>query len=141
MVQPEMHNGSGHSRIVTQARVYLTALSERLRNVPVPRGTTFRRIVADQGVSAGNVCYHFAGSTGRRNTGVTERRCPLYPKQQTFTETCVTSANGMVRPCSCPASDRNWQGAPKTRSTPCPIHSTLQLPWLASISARTHSTS
>ena len=31
-----------------------------------------------------------------------------------------TSANGMVRPCSCPASDRSWQGAPKTRSTPCP---------------------
>ncbi len=28
------------------------------------------------------------------------------------------SANGMVRPCSCPASDRSWQGAPKTRSTP-----------------------
>ena len=25
----------------------------------------------------------------------------------------------MVRPCSCPASDRSWQGAPKTRSTPC----------------------
>ena len=22
----------------------------------------------------------------------------------------------MVRPCSCPASDRSWQGAPKTRS-------------------------
>ena len=31
----------------------------------------------------------------------------------------ATSANGMVRPCSCPASDRSWQGAPKTRSTPC----------------------
>jgi hypothetical protein len=28
------------------------------------------------------------------------------------------SDNGMVRPCSCPASDRSWQGAPKTRSTP-----------------------
>src|SRR5271168_2326803 len=28
------------------------------------------------------------------------------------------SANGMVRPCSCPASKRCWQGAPKTRSTP-----------------------
>jgi len=26
---------------------------------------------------------------------------------------------GMVRPCSCPASKRSWQGAPKTRSTPC----------------------
>ena len=22
-------------------------------------------------------------------------------------------------PCSCPASDGSWQGAPKTRSTPC----------------------
>ena len=29
------------------------------------------------------------------------------------------SGNGMVRPCSCPASDRSWQGEPKTRSTPC----------------------
>src|SRR5262249_24567958 len=29
------------------------------------------------------------------------------------------SANGMVRPCSGPASKRSWQGAPKTRSTPC----------------------
>ena len=29
------------------------------------------------------------------------------------------SVNGMVRPCSCPASKRSWQGAPKTRSTPC----------------------
>ena len=26
------------------------------------------------------------------------------------------SVNGMVRPCSCPASKRSWQGAPKTRS-------------------------
>ena len=26
------------------------------------------------------------------------------------------SANGMGRPCSCPAGDRSWQGAPKTRS-------------------------
>ena len=25
----------------------------------------------------------------------------------------------MVRPCSCPASDGSWPGAPKTRSTPC----------------------
>ena len=29
------------------------------------------------------------------------------------------SANGMVRPCSGPASMRSWQGARKTRSTPC----------------------
>ena len=29
------------------------------------------------------------------------------------------TANGMVRPCSCPASDGSWQGAPKPRSTPC----------------------
>src|SRR6478752_767000 len=29
------------------------------------------------------------------------------------------SACGSIRPCSCPASKRNWQGAPKTRSTPC----------------------
>ena len=32
------------------------------------------------------------------------------------------SGNGMVRPCSCPASKRCWQGAPKTRSTPCLRH-------------------
>ena len=32
------------------------------------------------------------------------------------------TANGMVRPCSCPASKRSWQGAPKTRSTPCLRH-------------------
>ena len=38
------------------------------------------------------------------------------------------SANGMVRPCSCPVSDRSWQGAPKTRSTLCPTISTTQLP-------------
>ena len=37
-------------------------------------------------------------------------------------------ANGMVRPCSCPASDRSWQGAPKTRSTPCPTRSKPQSP-------------
>src|SRR5213082_1639795 len=30
------------------------------------------------------------------------------------------SANGMVRPCSGPASKGSWQGAPKTRSTPMP---------------------
>ena len=29
------------------------------------------------------------------------------------------SANGMVRSCSCPVSERSWPGAPKTRSTPC----------------------
>ena len=32
------------------------------------------------------------------------------------------TANGMVRPCSCPASKRSWQGAPKTRSRPCLRH-------------------
>ena len=40
----------------------------------------------------------------------------------------ATSANGMVRPCSCPASDRSWPGAPKTRSTPCLKHSRPRLP-------------
>src|SRR5260370_793419 len=29
------------------------------------------------------------------------------------------SVKGMARRCSCPASKRSWQGAPKTRSTPC----------------------
>src|SRR5215211_1763640 len=32
--------------------------------------------------------------------------------------TTRVSANGMVRPCSCPASDKLARGA-KTRSTPC----------------------
>jgi len=32
------------------------------------------------------------------------------------------SVNGMVRPCSCSASKRSWQGAPQTRSTPCLRH-------------------
>ena len=31
----------------------------------------------------------------------------------------LTSANGMVRPCSCPASDKLARGA-ETRSTQCP---------------------
>src|SRR5215467_4390641 len=35
-------------------------------------------------------------------------------------------ANGMVRPCSGPASQRSWQGAPKTRSTPCQTSSILE---------------
>jgi hypothetical protein len=39
-----------------------------------------------------------------------------------------SSGNGMVRPCSSPASVRCWQGAPKTRSTPCHRNSTAQLP-------------
>src|SRR6266404_7147450 len=34
------------------------------------------------------------------------------------------SVNGMVRPCSGPASMRSWQGALKTRSTPCLRNST-----------------
>ena len=33
----------------------------------------------------------------------------------------------MVRPCSCPASNRSWQGAPKTRSTPCPRSTTTAI--------------
>src|ERR1700737_4764431 len=47
----------------------------------------------------------------------------------------------MVRPCSCPASKRSWQGAPKTRSTPCLRHPIPRSPCSASISARTRSTS
>jgi hypothetical protein len=50
------------------------------------------------------------------------------------------TANGMVRPCSRSTSDKLARGV-KTRSTPCPRHRTLQLPWLVSISARTLSTS
>ena len=40
----------------------------------------------------------------------------------------LEAAKGMVRPCSCPASDRSWQGVRKTRSTPCPKHSTPPSP-------------
>ena len=37
-----------------------------------------------------------------------------------------TSANGMVRPCSCPTSNRMLgKGRPKTRSTPCPTSDVL----------------
>jgi len=36
------------------------------------------------------------------------------------------TANGMVRPCSGPASERSWQGAAKTRSAPCHPRSTQQ---------------
>ena len=38
------------------------------------------------------------------------------------------SANGMVRPCSCPASDESGKGLQRQRSTPCPRTSTAQLP-------------
>ena len=38
------------------------------------------------------------------------------------------SANGMVRPCSGPASTTSWQGAPKTRSTPCLRNSAQRSP-------------
>src|ERR1700693_3454565 len=29
--------------------------------------------------------------------------------------------------CSCPASERSWEGAPKTRSTPCLRHPILRI--------------
>src|SRR6266702_5957816 len=45
-----------------------------------------------------------------------------------FRKSSPWSANGMVRPCSCPASKRSWQGAPKTRSTPCLRHPILRSP-------------
>ena len=44
-----------------------------------------------------------------------------------FAQETKCLANGMVRPCSCPASDRSWQGAPKTRSTPCLRNSTAAI--------------
>src|SRR5215471_8418186 len=40
----------------------------------------------------------------------------------------------MIRPCSGPASDRSWFGAPK-RSTPCLRNLAAQSSWSASISA------
>src|SRR5215472_8429009 len=38
------------------------------------------------------------------------------------------SVNGMVRPCSCPASDESGKGLQRQRSTPCPRASTAQSP-------------
>ena len=43
------------------------------------------------------------------------------------------SPNGIVRPCSCPASDEFWQGAPKRRSTPYSRKSTLESPGRMSV--------
>ncbi len=40
----------------------------------------------------------------------------------------AASLAALVRPCSGPASKRSWQGAPKTRSTPCHTSSILQSP-------------
>jgi hypothetical protein len=40
----------------------------------------------------------------------------------------LMSANGMVRPCSCPASAESGKGLRRQRSTPCPRTSTAQLP-------------
>src|SRR5262252_11156841 len=37
-------------------------------------------------------------------------------------------AHGMVRPCSGPTSRRSWEGAPKTRSTPCHLSSMPESP-------------
>src|SRR5437016_14562752 len=47
----------------------------------------------------------------------------------------------MVRPCSRPTSNGCWQGAPKTRSTPCHRTWTFRPPQSVSISARPRSTS
>src|SRR6266516_7852415 len=52
----------------------------------------------------------------------------------------AASLAALVRPCSCPASERSWQGTPKTRSTSCPSRSICELPLLASISVKTPST-
>jgi hypothetical protein len=48
----------------------------------------------------------------------------------------VMSANRMVRPCSGPASKGSWEGAPKTRSTPCHTSSTVQLDQIEGIQER-----
>ncbi len=63
-------------------------------------------------------------------------RMSLRNKAALVTGTCCPmTANWMVRPCSCSASKRSWQGTPKTRSTPCLRHPILRSP------ARTRSTS
>ena len=52
----------------------------------------------------------------------------------------LMSANGMVRPCSGPASERRWEGAPKTRSTPChpsSIAEAVQRPTMKFVAAKT----
>src|ERR1019366_1478816 len=56
-------------------------------------------------------------------------------------EAGAISANGMVRPCSCPTSKRCLCGAPKTRSPPWQKLSRIQSPSSASTSAKTRSTS
>jgi hypothetical protein len=64
---------------------------------------------------------------------------PIESKRPTIAETPVqrwqifwnlqpTTANGMVRPCSGPASTRSWPGALKSRSTPCLRNSMQQSP-------------
>lgn len=65
---------------------------------------------------------------------------PSDPKIREPSAVCRRSANGMVRPCSCPVGDESWQGAPTTRSTLCPRPPKLPSPSSASISARTRST-
>ena len=37
------------------------------------------------------------------------------------------SANGMVRPCSCPASERRWQGLHQQGARPCPRQQAPQI--------------
>src|ERR1700737_4237676 len=42
-------------------------------------------------------------------------RSQLWPKKPTFKRKTGRSDNGMVRPCSCPASQRSWQGGAKDK--------------------------
>ena len=52
----------------------------------------------------------------------------VFNRSDTYTFDGAISGNGMVRPCSGPASKRSWQGAPQTRSTLCHTSSILQSP-------------
>ena len=51
------------------------------------------------------------------------------------------SANGMVRPCSCPTGEQSWNGAAIEGARPCPTRPPIRSPSSASMSARTRSIS
>ena len=53
--------------------------------------------------------------------GSTRFILPLAEKEEIRKLPWLIPHNGMVRPCSSPASDGSWLGAAKTRSAPCHI--------------------
>ena len=69
-------------------------------------------------------CVH---AIARTTTGASYQ-LSLRPACATQSNQLRMSPNGMVRPCSCPASDESGKGLQRQRSTPCPKISTAQLP-------------